>query len=135
MRKYAVVLFLLLCSIVPAHGQKTRWAQDQVFKAKNNVDYPIKIHISGLRLHELCFGEGQCKDLVYADAIMDGKKIELTGDQELFSLFEVRLFPGDYQARLIKNAHYMEGTPINQVYELLLPDRYIWRCTVTGISE
>ncbi len=135
MRKYIAVLSLLLCFIAPVHGQKTRWGQDREFKAKADTDYPINIHISGLRIHRLCFGDGSCEDRLYADAILDGKKIELTGDQELSSRFKVRLYPGDYQARLRKDAHYMDGTPIYRIYELLLPDRYVWRCTVTGFSE
>jgi hypothetical protein len=134
MRKSATILLLLFCFSPFVSGQKTRWGQDPN-KAKSDADYPIKMHISGLHLHETCFGEGGCEDLIYADAIMDGKKIELTGKRVLSFHYEIRLFPGDYQARLLKDAHYMDGTPIYRRYELVLPDQTVWRCTVTGISE
>ena len=49
--------------------------------------------------------------------------------------YELAIAPGDYQARLLKNAAKKNAAPIFQEYELILPERTIWHCTVTGISE
>jgi hypothetical protein len=63
------------------------------------------------------------------DAVLNGKKVELMGPN--FQKFTISL--GDFQARLIKNAP--NAAVIGQKYELLFPNKYVWRCAVTGISE
>ncbi|MGA2349469.1 MAG: hypothetical protein ABSF70_03470 [Terracidiphilus sp.] len=146
MRKFLVVLSLLLSALVPTYGQKTRFGETPT-KAKPGVDYPIKVHISGMHLGQFCStgSEGVgCGDAVYVDAVIDGKKIELRGSWPLDSvpyqwdkdrIKHFYLLPGDFQARLLKDANSLDGTPIYWNYEFVLPDRTIWRCTVTGISE
>jgi hypothetical protein len=115
------------------HGQKTRLGQG-LPHAKPGDDYPIKVHISGLHYRGEYIGSGQTADVIYADAVMNGKKVELQGDREVpFQYYKLPL--GDYQARLLKDPHKMGDTPIFQIYEVVLPDRTVWRCTVTGISE
>ena len=131
-------LFLLLCSIAPLYGQKTRYGQEPPY-AKKGVDYPIKVHISGIHLRPYCTTgigrEASCENAVYADAIMNGIRIELMGYSETGTLKFLASSPADYQARLMKNYINAGLTTIGQKYELVFPDRTIWQCTVTGISE
>ncbi|MGA7242362.1 MAG: hypothetical protein WBX19_04225 [Terracidiphilus sp.] len=102
--------------------------------AKAGVDYPIAFHISGIHVRTPCKGE-TCNDVVYADAIVDGKRIELMGDWIWYPNYSsVALFPGDYKGRLFKDSKKNAG-PIFQQYELLLRENTIWRCTVTGVYE
>jgi hypothetical protein len=122
------------------HGQKTRLGQE-LTHAKPGVDYPIKVHISGKHYRDEYFGS-QAQDVIYADAVMKGKKIELRGYQEAdfqyphgHPLKFYKLPLRDYQARLLKDSPKVDDAPLFQVYELLLPDKTVWSCTVTGISE
>jgi hypothetical protein len=95
------------------HGQKTRWGQE-LPHAKTGDDYPIKVHISGIHYRGEYTGSGQTADVIYADAVMNGKKVELRGDREApFQYYKLPL--GDYQARLLKDPHKMGDTPIFQV--------------------
>jgi hypothetical protein len=122
------------------HGQKTRLGQE-LPHAKPGDDYPIKVHISGKHYRDEHVGS-QNQDVIYADVIMNGKKIELRGDQGAdfqypyghpLKLYKLPL--GEYPARLLKDSPKVDEAPVFQVYELLLPDKTVWRCTVTGISE
>jgi hypothetical protein len=89
------------------------------------------MHISGIHYRGEYIGSGQTKDVIYADVVVNGKKVELRGDREVpFQYFKLPL--GDYQARLLKDPHNM---PLFQVWEIVLPDRTVWPFTVTGISE
>ncbi|MGB9408535.1 MAG: hypothetical protein WCA89_13430 [Terracidiphilus sp.] len=144
MKKFVVVIFLLLCTATSIYGQKTRYGQEPPY-AKKGVDYPIKVHISGTHIRKDCNehwyqrnarsnGDVICIDVVYADAIVNGMKLEVMGDWS-YSNYQHSLLPGDYNARLLKADHQKDESPIHQVYELVLPDRHVWRCTVTGISE
>jgi len=140
MRKFAAILLLLFCISPFAPGQKTRYGQEPP-KAKPGVDYPINVHISGIHIRQYCkahFGEryiSSCDEVLYADAIMNGMRIELMGYSETGSLKFLELPPGDYQARLTKDYINAGFTTIGQKYELVFPDWTIWQCTVTGISE
>jgi hypothetical protein len=115
------------------HGQKTRLSQEPHHTTPHATPtyvYPIKVHISGLhyRIEGLAW-------VMYADAVVDGKKLELNGGQySRFTKF-YKLPLGDYQARLLNDSHKIDGTPMFQDYELALPDKTVWRCTVTGFSE
>src|ERR1700733_13443641 len=113
------------------HGQKTRLGQ-ALPHARPGEDYPIKVHISGIHYRGEYFGSGQTADVIYADTVINGKKVELRGNREIPFQF-VPL--GDHQARLVKDPHNMGDTPIFQVYDVVLPDKTLWRCTVTGTSE
>jgi hypothetical protein len=122
------------------HGQKTRFGKE-LPHAKPGVDYPIKVHISGKHYRKEYFGSVGY-DVIYADAVMNGKKVELKGDQGAGLSFPdgnplkyYKLPLGDYQARLLKDSSKVDEPPLFQVYELVLPDKTVWRCTVTGISE
>jgi hypothetical protein len=123
------------------HGQKTRYGQELPL-AKPGIDYPIRAHISGKHYREEYVGSGQDEDVIYADALIDGKKIELRGYQGAdfqyphgHPLKYYKLLLGDYQARLVKDSPKLDEAPLFRVYELVLPDKTVWRCTVTGISE
>ncbi len=80
--------------------------------------------------------EPSCRDVLYVNAEIDGKKLELMGDWAWFpGFYQLPLSTGDCQARLLKDAPKMSVSPLYREYELVLPDRTIWRCTVTGFSE
>ena len=116
------------------YGQKVRLGQPPP-KAKAGVDYPIAVHVSGVHVRTQCKGE-TCPDFVYADATVDGKKVELMGDWIWSSdYYNLALFPGDYRGRLLKADSKKNAGPIFQEYELLLHENTVWRCTVTGVSE
>jgi hypothetical protein len=140
MRKFVAVLFLLLCITSLICGQKTRYGQSPP-KAKPGVDYPIKVHISGMHIRQYCkpyWGEkyiSSCDDVVYADAIMNGMRIELMGYSETGSIKFLESLPGEYHARLMKDNINAGLLSIGQKYELVFPDRTTWQSTVTGISE
>jgi len=70
----------------------------------------------------------------YADVILDGKKLELRCDWA-YSNYQLVLLPGNYDARLLKANHQADDFPINDIYEVLMPDKRVFRGTVTGISE
>ncbi|MGA3011335.1 MAG: hypothetical protein ABSD72_13845 [Terracidiphilus sp.] len=139
MRKLVAVVFLLLGFITPISGQKTRYGQEPPH-AKKGVDYPIKVHITGMHIGAYCTSHWDdrygysCSSALYADVILDGKKLELRGDWA-YSNNQFRLLPGNYDARLLKANHQAGDSPINDIYELRTPDNRILRGTVTGISE
>jgi hypothetical protein len=137
MKKSAAILLFTLCCVPFLPAQERHYGQEPP-KAKQGVDYPIKVHISGIHIASHCTafaGHALCEDALYADALMDGKKIELMGDAAFFPGYQVPLLPGDYQARLLKDAHKVGDSRLYQKYEVLLPDRITWRATVTGIFE
>ena len=119
------------------HGQKTRLGQGLPL-ARPGVDYPIKVHVSGVHYREE-YLEGYIRtahteQVVYADAVINGKNVELRGDMN--ASYEYYKLPlGDLQARLTKDPHKIDGTPIFQEYEVILPNKTLWRCIITGISE
>jgi hypothetical protein len=78
-RRVFVALVFCFCSLA-TYGQKTRFGQE-LPHAKPGDDYPIKVHISGLHYRGEYVGSGQDEDVIYADAVMNGKKVELRGYQ------------------------------------------------------
>jgi hypothetical protein len=81
MKKFVAVFCLLLCAVTLIRGQKTRFGQS-LPKAKPGVDYPIQLHVSGAHIRSNCSSFGnvvKCEDMMYVDAILYGKKIELMG--------------------------------------------------------
>jgi hypothetical protein len=127
-RRVFLALVLYFCSSA-VYGQKTRLSQQPQHATPGDV-YPIKVHISGLhyRVEDISW-------VIFADAVVDGKKMELYGAQYSHRTTFYKLPLGDYQARLVKDPHKIDGTPMYQQFELVLPDNAIWRCTVTGFSE
>jgi hypothetical protein len=139
MRTFSVVVLLCLGSIA-AHGQKWRPGQPPPH-AQPGVDYPVKIHIFGIHLRNEYAGQGQRSSLVYADATLEGKKVELCFNLEPYPWFHTApVFPGDYQARLLKDSPkksaYKEKDPrLNKQYEVVMPDQTLLTSSVTGITE
>jgi len=144
MKKFVAVLFLLLCTTSLICGQKTRYGQAP--RAKQGVDYPLKVHISEIHIRtyysnpsciDRNFPPPECSgDVAFADAVLNGKKIELIGAWTWISgSYQTPLYPGDFQARFLKDSPKASVTPIGQEYELLLPEGIVWRCTVTGVYE
>jgi hypothetical protein len=137
MRKSVSLLLLLACFLPCLYAQKVRYGQVPP-KAKPGVDYPVTIHLSGIYLRQRCSESSpgpngiSCQNAVYVDGILNGGKIELEGDW-IWYRYPMNLTPGNYQARLLRDPH--NATPIGQEYEFVLPDRSIWRTTVTGFSE
>ncbi|HKN22725.1 MAG TPA: hypothetical protein VJX73_14975 [Terracidiphilus sp.] len=135
MKKSLVALLLLACFPL-VNAQKLRYGQEPP-KAKPGIDYPVKVHISGIRIRRYYDYYTRTYDKVlHADAVIDQKKLELTGDN-LYDPKYVKVIPvpGDYTARLLKTAHKGAAVPLDDEYEILLPDRTIWRGTITGIFE
>jgi hypothetical protein len=144
MRKSVAVAVLMLfaCPVPFVHGQKTRVGQGPSY-AKPGVDYPLKAHIIGIHIRpgdcgggERFGGNAACNDVIYADINVNGQKIECLGGP-VYSAhwYEYRILPGDYQARALKSAPSKDDLPIHSGYELLLPEKRAWGCSVTGILE
>ncbi|WP_158944861.1 hypothetical protein [Granulicella sp. S190] len=130
MKKSFVVLAFCFCSLA-MYGQKARLAQE-LPHAKSSEKFPITVHFSGVHYRGDSFAIGETADVIYADAVLNGKKVELRGNHEI-PFQSVPL--GDHQARLVKDPHNMGDSPIFQEYDVVLPDKTVWRCTVTGFSE
>jgi hypothetical protein len=123
MKKFVAVLFLMLCSTLA-------WSADK----PNPADFTIKVHITASHLKSEC-ADVNCKNILYADSILNGKKIELSGVAIIVKKTLMLIIPGDYPARLIRDEHNSDSTLFNREYELLLPDNIVWQSFTTGISE
>jgi hypothetical protein len=123
MKKFAAIFCLSLCAA-------TLQAKDKPTPA----DYTIKVHITASHLKTEC-ADGTCKNILYADSILNGKKIELSGVAVIVKKTLMLIIPGNYPARTIRDEHNSDGTLFNQEYELLLPDDIVWQSFTTGISE
>jgi len=123
MNKFLAISVILLCV-----------ANVRAADKPNPTDFTIKAHISGTRLTTEC-GSGVCRSILYADSVLNGKKIELSGISVIVSKTVMLIVPGDYQLKLIKDIHNSDSTLFNQEYDLLLPDNIVWRCYTTRISE
>ncbi len=145
MKKQIGILLLLVCFCALAmDGQKTRFGQAP--RAKQGVDYPLKVHISGIHIRTYYaspswigpnfLAQERNTDVAYADAVLDGKKVELQGGWTWIpGNYQTPLSPGDFRARLLKESPKTSITQIGQEYESLLPNEIVWHCMVTGVSE
>ena len=134
MRRTFIALIFCLCSL-GLYGQRVHYGDLQ--HAKPGDTYPIKVHISALhyRSETNSYHPDNVTYWIYADAVMNGKKVELgVYPQAAFKRYKFPL--GDYQARLLKDpAKTGDTSPLFQLYELLLPNNTVLNYTVTGISE
>jgi hypothetical protein len=132
MRQFVVALCLVLCSTSLIYGQNTQLGQST--DKADSTGQTIMAHISASHLQTECFN-GVCSWKLYADTILNGKKIELSGvaiiTQNNYSLIR----PGDYQMRLTKDIHNPDGTLFSQGYDLLVANGTVWHCFTSGISE
>jgi hypothetical protein len=120
MKKIVAIFLLLLCAT-------TLQAKDKL----NPADFTIKVHISATHM-QLNTPLG---DVLYADAILNGKKVELAGTAVLIKNGYALIIPGDYTARLTKDNRNENGTLIRREYEVFLSDGTSWGCVISGISE
>jgi hypothetical protein len=128
MKRLVAVFLLLLCATPFSYGQRARGAQSD-HGTQSKTDYPIQVHISGIHIRTHCGSViRSCDDVLYADATLNGKKVDLMGAV-------TSIAPGDYVARLQKKSPVRDLQEIGQKYEVLFPDHTYWRCTVTGFSE
>ncbi|HEV2134951.1 MAG TPA: hypothetical protein VGR47_12005 [Terracidiphilus sp.] len=137
MRKIGALSLMAACLAPYVCGQKLRYGQTPP-KAEPGVSYPIKVHISSIHVRSLCSvtTEATCEDVAYAEATANGEKIELMGNWYWDPKhYQLPLTLGDHQGRLLKNTPKAGVGPLYRKYELLLADRTVWPCTVTGISE
>jgi hypothetical protein len=132
MRPVVAALFLVVCTTSLIYGQKTRFGEATV--PPNPADYTLKVHIAAAHLKTEC-ANGFCSNVLYADATLNGKKLELSGVAVMVKKTLMLIAPGDYPAKLVKDVHNTDGTLFDQEYDLLLPDNIVWQCYTTGISE
>jgi hypothetical protein len=124
MKKLVIAFGLLLCA-----------ASSHAKDKPNPADYNIKIHISASHQKTECVN-GLCNpNTLSVDAILNGKKIELSGNAVIVEHTVMLISPGDYSVKIIRDAHNSDSTLFNQEYDLLLPDNTVWHCTTTGVSE
>jgi len=138
MKGCLVALCFIACLPV-LQSQVLRFGQEPTY-AKPGVDYPIKVHISGIRVRSYC-SENGCDEELRADAMLNQQKVELTGriiygPRAFYNPRNAqdRLMPGNYTARLLKT-HKGADSLLYDEYELLMPDQRVWHCQVTGIFE
>lgn len=123
MKTLVAILFLVVSS-----------AFARAVDAPNPADYTMKVHISASRLKTECV-QRICRNLLYADSILNGKKLRLSGNAVQIKMTLMLIAPGDYAAKLIKDVRNSDGSLLNQEYDLLLPDKIVWQCFTVGISE
>ena len=107
MKKLAIVFPLLFTTFTCAGAES------------NPTSYTINVHVTSC---------SQRSGQVRLKVTIDGKKYELQGGGWL-------LIPGDYKARVVKDAHNNEYEVNYRMYELLLPDKKTKKYWVTGIME
>jgi hypothetical protein len=132
MRKFVAVSFLLLCFTSLIYAQNTQLEQNTV--KTDSANQTITAHISASHLQTECFNS-VCSWKLYADAVLNGKKIELSGSAIITMNNYSLIKPGDYQIRLTKDIHNSDRTLFSQAYDLLLPDGAVWHCFTSGIAE
>jgi hypothetical protein len=136
MRIFVAALLLVLCSSSLNYGQKTRFGQKTA--TPNPADFTLKVHISASHIRQVCTGfrdQIYCNDRFDADAILNGRKLELSGTPISIEKHGAMIVPGDYSVRLTQDIHNADSSAIYQEYDLLLPDNTVWHCSTSGISE
>ncbi len=136
MRRSIIVVSLLLSFVCLIHGQKYRLGQPP--KPVNPGVPPIHVHIFASHIRLNCSGSGTstgCGYGLYADAVLDGKKVELWGPTKIGKQDWSLLAPGDYTAQLTKDDHNADQSVVSRNYTLLLPDGTIWLCQLSGVAE
>jgi hypothetical protein len=129
---FLAISILILDSIAPAQG---KYRPGQVPVNQNLNDYTIRVHISATHFRQ-CATIGvnsACGVGVYVDAILDGKKVELSGGVSKNQM--LLIVPGDYRAMLPKRTRAGGSAVLFQRYYVLLPDKTAWPCEITGFSE
>lgn len=136
MRNSVLALFLLAGLLPLAQSQKTRFGQTQ--EKADPANFPVHVHISNSHIRYSCSGVNtsiMCNPNLYADAVIDGKKVELWGQATIGKVHFAVLAPGDYQAQVKDEAHNADNTALSRNYLLLLSDGTTWHCALSGLSE
>jgi hypothetical protein len=128
-----LVFWAIFLFSVSLYGQKVRFGQP-LPDAKPGVDYPIQAHIYAVHLRTECSQASSCTDVVYSDALVNGKKLEFRSSSYLPYIPQT-ISLGDYHARVIKAASGASAGEIGDTYELVVQGNKALRCMVTGISE
>ena len=134
MKRLSSFLALLFCLTTSLQAQKTRLGQAPL----KPIGPRVKVHISPSHIVNSCTGNSNnrwCSDVLLANAILNGRKLELSGFPPARVHQSMLLVPGDYQAELTKEIRNADSTAIHQEYNVVLPDGSIWNCAVSGISE
>ena len=140
MNRFFIAVLLLCLDATAANSQKWRIGQPPP-TAQPGVDYPVRMHISGIHLRDIYLGSGLNETVAYIDVVMSGKKFELCGNLEPYPSYHIAPpLPGDYRARLTdkpkKNGSALSNDPdLGKHYELVMSDGALWRAKVTGIAE
>jgi len=136
MRKSVLVFCFLIGFLSLAQGQKARYGKTP---AKNDpANFPVRVHISSTHQLAGCSGYGNTVDCgpgLFAEAVIDGKKVDLWGAAAIAKFQYAILAPGDYLAQVTQDAHNADDTLISRRYLLLLPDGTTWPCGLSGITE
>ncbi len=91
MKKFVLAVCLLLICTSSIYGQKTRYGQAP--RAKQGVDYPLKVHISGIHIRTYYkspswvgpnfLAEERNEDVAYADAVLRRKEDRVAGSLDM----------------------------------------------------
>jgi hypothetical protein len=127
-----VLPILFLCSMASAQG---KYRSGQYPANKNPNAYTINVHVSATHFRRCATVglNGLCGNGVYVDAILNGKKVELFGGFDKHQA--LLIVPGDYRAMLPKNPRASSTEVLFQPYDVLLPDKTVWPCEITGFSD
>lgn len=136
MRKSLVVVCFLIGALPLAHSQKIRFGQVQ--KKPDPAKFTVHVHISSTHQLAGCSGSGnsvECGPGLFAETVIDGKKVELWGNATFGKYKYAVLAPGDYLAQVTGDVHNADSTVIAETYLLLLSDGTTWPCGLSGMSE
>lgn len=90
----------------------------------------VTVHVNGSRWRIGGIAKGDQLTVERLDAVVNGRKIELTADLSGPDL----LIPGDYRAQLLSERHESPNE-IRQSYRILLQNDRSRTFTVTGLRE
>ena len=130
-----VLPIVFLCAMASGQG-KQRFSQSKPVQNTNDStinDYNINVHISATHFRGCAYVNVGCHPGVYVDAILNGKKVELSGLVDKRQAFLI--VPGDYRAMLPTKPHGNNSDGLFQSWNVLLPDKTTWECQISGLSE
>lgn len=96
--------------------------------AEPGAAYPISVHVYGLHLR----GNWEWGPSLLTDVVSNGRKLELGCPSAIPKKEGIPLSLGDFRARILKGT---SGLEFGDLYELLLPDNRVMRCSVSGLME
>jgi len=132
MKSSLLLSILVLCSVASAQG---KYRPGQYPVNQNPSSYTIRVRIIATHFRPCATVElhTDCTDGLHVDAILDGRKVELSGGVDKHQ--SLLIAPGDYWAMLSKKPRAGVRDVLFQHYYLLLSDKTAWPCEITGFSE